>query len=82
MGYKSKQKEKPASPRPIDYSPSLLEKALGFVKVFGLTSVPEGVKSVLEYARKRGDITKEQIEFAQSRYERNYAKNPFEKMFS
>ena len=67
--------------RHIEYSISLLEKAVGLVKVLGLANVPEGVKSVLDYALKRGDCAHEMIDRAQSRYTREYEKNPFEKLF-
>lgn len=85
--YNSQQKKQDSSSNTrrsnsIEYSPSLLEKALGFVRVFGLTSIPQGVKIVLEYAVKVGDVTQEQINLAQLRYEREYEKNSLDKLFS
>ena len=81
--YKSQQRKENSvfNSMQIEYSPSLLEKSLGFVRVFGLTSIPEGVRNILDYAKKRGDITQEQIESAQSRYHQEYEKNPFERLF-
>lgn len=68
--------------RTIEYSASLLEKALGFVRVLGLSNIPLGVKSVLDYALRRGDCTSETIKSAQLRYEQEYERNPFDKIFS
>jgi hypothetical protein len=58
----------------LDYSPRLLEKALGFVKVFGMKNVPKGVIIVLDYAIRLGDLTQEQIDLAELRYNQEYAK--------
>jgi len=87
MTYKSQQRKQDRlsdnqKPNSIDYSPSILEKALGFVRVFGLTEIPEGVKNVLNYAIRIGDLTQEQINFVQSRHDQEYSKNPLEKLFS
>jgi hypothetical protein len=84
---KSQQRKEDPSPNnrkpnSIEYSIGILEKAIGFVRVFGLTSIPEGVRTVLDYALKRGDCTQEQIQLAQTKYEREYEKNPLEKIFS
>jgi hypothetical protein len=65
-----------------DYSPSLLEKALGFVKVFGIESIPDGAREIIDYALKKGDISQKQIKSAQDRYEDQYARDALEGIFS
>jgi len=71
--YSNKPKGNPhSSPNSIEYSIGLLEKALGFVKVFGLTNIPPGVKSVLDYAIRVGDLSPKKLELADLNYHQKY----------
>ncbi|MFA5258550.1 MAG: hypothetical protein WC979_03700 [Candidatus Pacearchaeota archaeon] len=75
------RKEPVSNQNSIQYSIGLLEKSLGIVRVFGLDSIPQGVRSILDYAIRRGDLSQEQLELADLKYHQEYAKKSLERLF-
>jgi len=69
--YNPNTRKEPSS-NSIEYSIGLLEKAVGFVRVFGLRNIPPGVKSVLDYAIRAGDLSQKQLELADLNYHQKY----------